>query len=206
MSVSTSTKSWYSEAKKAAKEIGWLPQVVMCQWQWETGHFKSNNLKKNNNIAGQTWYEGCGYPKGTKRPEREGGYYIKYPDPVTGYVDFIKKNQKRYGKVKDKKTVKEQFQEIKKGGWAVDPNYVNGLMGVHESNIKNGLYKEVSTPKKTTTKKTTTKKYTSIVDYLKDQGKPSDFISRRKLAQKHGISNYVGTGPQNIKLLQILQK
>lgn len=42
---------------------------------------------------------------------------------------------------------------------------------------------------------------TSIVDYLKSKGKPSDFASRTQLAQKQGISNYTGSFEQNKKLL-----
>jgi hypothetical protein len=45
----------------------------------------------------------------------------------------------------------------------------------------------------------------SIVDYLKDQGLPSDMESRRVIAEQHGISPYSGTSDQNIKLLSLLR-
>lgn len=53
----------------------------------------------------------------------------------------------------------------------------------------------------------TTPTYTgnSIVDYLNSIGKPSDFASRKKYAAEHGISNYVGTAAQNLKLLQLMR-
>ncbi|HDU1185830.1 TPA: lysozyme, partial [Listeria monocytogenes] len=51
-----------------------------------------------------------------------------------------------------------------------------------------------------------TKKFLSLVDYLKANHKPADFISRRKLAESHGIKNYTGRAEENIKLLNILQK
>jgi LysM repeat protein len=126
-------------ANKAAKEIGWYAETIFSQWVWETAHFTSLNLKNNNNIAGQTWYAGCGYEKGTPRPKVEGGYYIKYADAAQGYVDFIKKN-KRYSKVKDATTVEGQIDAIAKAGWAIDPNYAKGLKSVHLSNIKKGVY------------------------------------------------------------------
>ena len=47
---------------------------------------------------------------------------------------------------------------------------------------------------------------TSLVDYLKLTKQPSDFASRKKLAEKHGIRNYTGTAAQNTKLLNILNK
>lgn len=46
---------------------------------------------------------------------------------------------------------------------------------------------------------------TSIVDYLKSVGKPSDYSSRAVLAQQKGITNYTGTAEQNLKLLGILR-
>jgi GH24 family phage-related lysozyme (muramidase) len=49
------------------------------------------------------------------------------------------------------------------------------------------------------------KKYLSIVDYLKAHKMPSDFVSRRKLAEKHGIRHYSGSAAENTKLLDILQ-
>jgi len=46
---------------------------------------------------------------------------------------------------------------------------------------------------------------TSIVDYLKSLGKPSDFDSRKELAGQLGIANYIGTADQNLQLLSILR-
>lgn len=42
---------------------------------------------------------------------------------------------------------------------------------------------------------------TSIVDYLKAQGKNSSYSARKDLAKDYGISNYSGTAAQNIALL-----
>jgi flagellum-specific peptidoglycan hydrolase FlgJ len=139
----------YVWACECAKALGWLPQTIFSQWVHETGWFKSNNYRSNKNIAGQTWYEGCGYPKGTSRSQREGGYYIKYPDPVIGYVDFINKNQKRYGHVKNFKTVEEQVKAIKDSGWATDPSYISKVMSVYRSCLNRGIFNKpvVKVPK-----------------------------------------------------------
>jgi cell pole-organizing protein PopZ len=54
---------------------------------------------------------------------------------------------------------------------------------------------------------TYTKDYTgvSIVDFLDQSGKPSDFESRKKLAQSLGIQNYTGTASQNTEMLNKLR-
>jgi hypothetical protein len=89
---------WWNKAKEASAVVGWFPTVILAQWQWETGNFTSNNLTKNNNIAGQTWLPYMGEAsKGTARAE--GGFYIKYADPVEGYTDFILCNP-RYANVR----------------------------------------------------------------------------------------------------------
>lgn len=55
--------------------------------------------------------------------------------------------------------------------------------------------------------KPTTSDYTgdSVVDYLKSIGQDSSFTNRKKLATKHGISNYKGTASQNTQLLKKLR-
>lgn len=45
----------------------------------------------------------------------------------------------------------------------------------------------------------------SITDYLKSVGKPSNFASRAKLAEQHKISGYGGTAAQNTQLLNLLR-
>jgi hypothetical protein len=46
---------------------------------------------------------------------------------------------------------------------------------------------------------------TSVVDYLKSQGKDSSYSARKELATSMGISNYSGTASQNTQLLKKLQ-
>jgi len=46
---------------------------------------------------------------------------------------------------------------------------------------------------------------TSIVDYLKSIGKPSDYSSRSALAEKYAIKDYAGSASQNTRLLNMLK-
>jgi murein L,D-transpeptidase YcbB/YkuD len=136
---------YYLLAIGASKKVGWLPEVIFTQWQVETGHFTSNNFIKNNNIAGQTWTSNLPLSeRGSARPKSEGGYYIKYDNPIDGYVNFILNNP-RYNKVKTFNTPKDQFREIAYAGWAGNTqndyeNYYNLLYAVYQSNLKKGLF------------------------------------------------------------------
>jgi hypothetical protein len=190
---------WYEQAVKVSAKIGWLPQVIMSQWIVETGHFTSHNFVVNRNIAGQTWYKGCGFEMGTER--QEGGYYIKYPDAVGGYIDFITRNAKRYEIVKSFSTPEEQFNAIKRCGWATDSKYVSTLMSVYRWCITHNIFKEPVKPQPDT-------KWTSLVDYLKAHNMKTDFESRRKLAVQYKVvkspQEYSGGASQNIALLSKL--
>ncbi|RTE05477.1 glucosaminidase domain-containing protein [Paenibacillus whitsoniae] len=138
MSTAHDKNYWWNKAKEASLETGWLPTVILAQWQLETGDFLSANLQVNNNIAGQTWQPYMGTElKGTARPAAEGGYYIKYADPVVGYVDFIAKNG-RYAGVKLQTTEEGQIKAIAAAGWATDPEYATKLINVLKSNRQQG--------------------------------------------------------------------
>jgi len=54
-------------------------------------------------------------------------------------------------------------------------------------------------------KPTSTYTGVSIVDYLDQSGKPSDFASRKELATKMGIPEYKGTASQNLLMLNALR-
>ena len=189
---------YWEKAKRAALLVHWFPEVILTQWMVETAHFTSNNFKKNNNIAGQTWHKGIPEKmKGSARPRGEGGYYIKYDDPIIGYCDFILKNP-RYKDVKNAKSIEDQFKRIAAAGWAADPHYADTLISVHHSNIKKDNY-HTDPPK-------IEYKGVSVVDYLKLKGKPTDFASRRLLARDMGMSHYSGNAEDNLKLLELLKK
>jgi hypothetical protein len=143
MAMTLSKDDWWEKAKEASAIISWFPTVILCQWQLETGNFKSANLLNNNNIAGQTWQPYMGEAmKGTARPANEGGYYIRYADPVDGYVDFIQKNP-RYSHVKDASTEEDQIRAIAAAGWAADLEYADKLIDILNGNKAQGYVLDV---------------------------------------------------------------
>ena len=61
------------------------------------------------------------------------------------------------------------------------------------------------TPAKPTPTSASTYTGVSIVDFLDQSGKPSDFASRKELATKMGIPEYKGTASQNLLMLNALR-
>ena len=47
---------------------------------------------------------------------------------------------------------------------------------------------------------------TSIVDYLKSEGRQSSFSARKQLAGELGIAGYRGTAQQNTAMLKLLRE
>ncbi len=88
------------------------------------------------------------------------------------------------------------------------------LLNLIKQQTPTGTVSSVSSEKSTSTPSaaaapTSTQKLnveTSVVDYLKSIGQPSDFASRSALASKFGITNYTGTAEQNTKLLNLLKQ
>jgi len=93
------------------------------------------------------------------------------------------------------------------------PKYLRaGSKGITWARFKSNLSKKTTsntnTPKPTKKPSTSTKstyKGNSIVDYLKHNKQPHSFNHRRKLAEQHGIKNYIGTANQNTQLLNALR-
>ena len=46
----------------------------------------------------------------------------------------------------------------------------------------------------------------SIIDYLDSKGEKSDPASRKKIAERFGMSNYKGSGTQNLELIRLLKE
>lgn len=126
--TASSTDTISSLAQKAASQLGWNPTFVANQWALETGNFKSNAWKIDNNPAGIKWYPGMSF--GTKGiAASDGGYYAHFSDPVNGYVNFVKNNH-RYSNVGSSQDPYKEAQTIAKDGWATDPNYAKLIMGM----------------------------------------------------------------------------
>lgn len=122
------TDTIFSLAQKAASQLGWNATFVAKQWALETGNFKSDVFKIDHNPAGIKWYPGMTY--GTKGlAASDGGYYAKFSDPVSGYVNFVKNNH-RYSNVGNSQDPYTEAQTIRADGWATDPKYVSKVMGM----------------------------------------------------------------------------
>lgn len=65
-------------------------EMLVAITQHESGLGTSNVALKNNNLSGMTWTGSNGI-KGTARPSREGGYYVKYPTIQEG-LDALGRN------------------------------------------------------------------------------------------------------------------
>jgi len=130
---------YWVQAQKASKALGWDVLLVYSQWQLESSNFSSNNLKQNNNLAGQTWTPSLPLAmKGTARPAKEGGYYVKYTEASQGYIDFVNHNP-RYGKVGTGKIAEDQARILANAGWAGSTqkdydNYYNNLCALIKQN------------------------------------------------------------------------
>lgn len=127
-----SDEDYWVFAQKASELSGWDPYLILSQWQLESAHFTSNNFLKNNNIAGQTWHKGLPVEmKGTMR--KEGGHYIKYQNPIDGYIEFITSNE-RYKHIRSIPTAEQQAKAIHAAGWALDPHYAEKLIRLIQKN------------------------------------------------------------------------
>ena len=157
--------------------------IVECTPIWKDGVQLTSLL----NIGSKSGYNG--------RVWNEHGK-LKY----INYVTEIKK---------DKKSVEEVAYEVIEGIWGngeerkerlqkagYDYNEVQKI--VNELLNKNSNSSNLYYPQ-------TKYKGSSIVDALKELGVDSSFKNRKRIANKNGISLYLGTPSQNNKLLQLLK-
>jgi hypothetical protein len=124
----------YPYAVQAAQALHWNPDVILAQWELETGHFTSPVFKADNNFAGIKWNSPARNPgaTGPGRAANDGGHYAHYPTlaaGVQGYIDFVKANP-RYSNVSSTLDPRQEAVLLQKDGWATDPNYANLIMSM----------------------------------------------------------------------------
>ena len=105
-------------------------------------------------------------------------------------------------------TPEQAFQASTTGGAGFTPPFQPSVQGLQfpsdaEPLVSPQLTTQPPSPIQTFTGGNQTT--TSIVDFLKSVGQPSDFGFRSGLAQKAGITNYQGTAAQNTQLLNMLK-
>jgi len=135
-------------AEKAAEKIGVKPEVLLSQAALETGWGQSiiKNTQTNSynlfNIKADSRWDGERIPKlsleyENDKPVNKNSYFRVYDtlqDSFDDYVQFIKNNP-RYEKAMQKVDNSEQYLHgIHKAGYATDPEYVEKIMRVMNSN------------------------------------------------------------------------
>lgn len=117
--------------------------VVIAQACLETGFGTSQMMMKSHAIFGikatKSW-KGLVYNSKTKECYNNSNFveinacfraYKSYEESISDYFDLICKSS-RYRKALTTDTPKECITEIKKGGYATDPNYITKIMNIIE--------------------------------------------------------------------------
>lgn len=100
-----------SEIMEVAKEYGISPQLLIAMIQHESVLGTSNVARSNNNFGGVTW--NSNYPeemKGTARPSREGGNYVKFATTRDGIESMAYNISRR--KIATENAVTEYDQSV----------------------------------------------------------------------------------------------
>lgn len=133
-------KKYLPVAQSVAKELDVPVEALLGQWALETGWGKSITKGTGYNLgnikAGSSWKGGT--VRAYDKAEKSNDLYRVYNTPeefAKDYVALISKN-KRYKGALGSDTPREFFTELKKGGYATDPNYVNSGISVSNSALK----------------------------------------------------------------------
>lgn len=138
------TKEFFAKYRNfaidAAKGSKIFPETILAAASVESGNGKSGLSAKYNNFFGikaDSSWKGKKINLPTKEEFTKGKivtinqYFRVYESPVDSFRDYVKFVSKaRYKKsgVLDAKNPKEQFEALKKGGYATASNYVDVLL------------------------------------------------------------------------------
>ena len=133
-------KKYLPVAQSVAKELDVPVDALLGQWALETGWGKSITKGTGYNLgnikAGNSWKGGT--VRAYDKAEKSNDLYRVYNTPeefARDYVALISKN-KRYKGALGSDTPREFFTELKKGGYATDPNYVKSGVSVSNSALR----------------------------------------------------------------------
>lgn len=133
-------KKYLPVAQSVAKQLDVPVEALLGQWALETGWGKSITKGTGYNLgnikAGSSWKGGT--VRAYDKAEKSNDLYRVYNTPeefAKDYVALISKN-KRYKGALGSDTPREFFTELKKGGYATDPNYVKSGVSVSNSALK----------------------------------------------------------------------
>ncbi|MBI2258172.1 MAG: glucosaminidase domain-containing protein [Flavobacteriia bacterium] len=145
----TPKSDWYNwlspMAKKVGDEYGIPWQAIMVQTALETGWGKSSLLRKYNNFGGIKSTKGQNSIE-LKTKEFVNGQWIEIKDGfatwetpykgLVGYAQFFHKNKRYKNALKYPNDPYQFIVEIKKVGYATDPDYVSKLHRMLENDLK----------------------------------------------------------------------
>lgn len=133
-------KKYLPVAQSVAKQLDVPVEALLGQWALETGWgskiTKGTGYNLGNIKAGSSWKGGT--VRAYDKAEKSNDLYRVYNTPeefAKDYAALISKN-KRYKGALGSDTPREYFTELKKGGYATDPNYVNSGVSVSNSALK----------------------------------------------------------------------
>jgi flagellum-specific peptidoglycan hydrolase FlgJ len=133
-------KKYLPVAQSVSKELDVPVEALLGQWALETGWGKSITKGTGYNLgnikAGSSWKGGT--VRAYDKAEKSNDLYRVYNTPeefAKDYAALISKN-KRYKGALGSDTPREFFTELKKGGYATDPNYVKSGVSVSNSALQ----------------------------------------------------------------------
>lgn len=206
-------------AQEQGKLYGILPAFIMAVAWLETGGGTSQLCKQANNLFSiKGTYNGKSVTMPTTeyrngQPVRENAQFRAYPNYGESVKDFceLMKNGVSwdphvYSRAVIGVTNLDQVcYNFGKTPYMTDPAYSGKLLGVIKSQNLS-IFNSIPQQPKPASAGQHLNTETSIVDYLKSQGKDSSFAALAILARQHQISNYTGTAAQNIQLLRLLKE
>lgn len=204
-------------AQEYGKLNGILPAFIMGVACLESGFGESGLAKQANNLFGiKGTYNGQSVTMPTTeyvngKPIRVNAQFRKYPSyegSVKDFCDLIKNGvswdpQKYSRAVIGVTDLNQAVYNFSRSGYMTDPSYYGKLLGTIKSeNLM--VYNTLPQQPKPVTQHLNVD--TSIVDYLKSEGRDSSFAALTLLAKQHNIKDYRGTAAQNIQLLKLLKE
>ena len=131
-------KQYYNDAVRVGKKLGIDPNIVLAQSYHESGGYTDKSLfgikaQKNYKGTSQTYTTHEDYGKGKVKIKDQFRTYNNASEAFDDYANLI--SSKRYKNALGK-NAEEYYSELKKGGYATEPKYVNLVMKLYNEMSK----------------------------------------------------------------------
>lgn len=144
--------------------------------------------------------KGTYYSDGSRLTSIKGLKFFGWGEMCEGVrvVEFVPDN---------KKSIDEVAKEVLNGAWSNGDKRKKLLTeaGYDYNAVQNKVNELINNKQSTNYYPICNSKYGSIIDALNSIGVDSSFTNRKRIAQKNGVRNYIGTSQQNIQLLTKLK-